>query len=181
MNCIEPLVNEHNLIRQVLEALSLAKEKLEEGERPPVEFFENSVEFARSFMLKFHHYKEEYVLFAFLAQKKNGAIDAQLESLRYQHERSRNFIIEIAGSLDGYSKGQGIQISNVLENLASYISLIRHHIHKEEHIFYPMIEKELSKEEKMALAKEIEKESSKAGDNFLEYARKCVMKIGDFL
>lgn len=92
MRPLETLRNEHGLIRQFLDNLALAVAKLENEERPPKEFFEKAVLFARTFADTFHHIKEEHVMFVRLAQKNNGAIDGQIESLRHQHDRGRNYI-----------------------------------------------------------------------------------------
>ena len=89
MDPIETLSNEHGLIRQFLDVLSIAAEKIEEGQHPSEAFFEKAVEFARAFADHYHHFKEEHVLFVQLAQKKQGEVDAQLEALRYEHERGR--------------------------------------------------------------------------------------------
>ena len=48
MEIVEMLVKEHGLIRQFLDNLDLAVEKIEGGERPPREFFEKAVKFARN-------------------------------------------------------------------------------------------------------------------------------------
>jgi len=181
MNPLEILGNEHGLIRQALDSLSLAKEKLEAGERPKTEFFEKALEFARTFVLKYHHFKEEHVMFGLLAQRKNGAIDAQLESLRYQHERGRDFIGEIAKSLEGYGKGQEVQSSALLENLAAYVSLLRHHIHREDHVFYPLVERELTEGEMKDLAKAFEREEAKFGEGVGDKARRLVREMGALL
>jgi hemerythrin-like domain-containing protein len=58
MDAIELLVNEHGLIRQYLDNLSVAAEKLESGERPSEVFFKKAVEFAKKFTEKFHHFKK---------------------------------------------------------------------------------------------------------------------------
>lgn len=70
-------------------------------------------------------------MFTQLAQKTGGAFDGQIESLRHQHERGRNSIAEIASSLEGYTRGNEIQTTALIENLAAYISLLRHHIHED--------------------------------------------------
>ena len=70
MAVTEMLVNEHGLIRRFLEELALADEKLENGVKPPRDFYEKAVQFARTFADRFHHIKEEYVMFVRLAQKK---------------------------------------------------------------------------------------------------------------
>jgi len=76
MDPIETLTNEHGLIRQFLDVLSMAAEKIEEGQHPSEAFFEKAVEFARAFADHYHHFKEEHVLFVQLAQKKQGEVDA---------------------------------------------------------------------------------------------------------
>lgn len=181
MKPTELLISEHNLIRQALDNFSLAVEKLEKGETPSREFLEKAVEFARSFADKFHHFKEEYLMFGYFAQKKSGALDAQIETLRHQHERGRNLIGEIAHSLDSYSKWEDAQTIMLLENLAAYTSLLRHHIHREDHVFYPMVDKELSDAEQQALLDEFKKEDAKTGGTTFENSKKLVMKMGSLL
>jgi len=181
MRPLETLRNEHGLIRQFLDNLALAVTKLEDEERPPKEFFEMAVQFARTFADKFHHIKEEHVMFVRLAQKNNGAIDGQIESLRHQHDRGRNYISAIAEALDGYAEGRPIQVSDVLENTAAYISLLRNHIHKEDHVFFPMVEKELSDEEQDELQSEFDKARRKADDDTFETNHKLVVDMGSML
>ena len=181
MKPLEILTNEHGLIRQFLENLALAVEKLENEERPPKEFFENAVQFARTFADAFHHFKEEHVMFVRLAQKHDGTMDGQIESLRHQHERGRTYISEIADALNGYAAGRPIQISQVLESTAAYISLLRNHIHKEDHVFFPMVQAELSEEEEQQLQVEFEKARQKAGEDTFESSHKLIVDMGSML
>ncbi|MBW1827698.1 MAG: hypothetical protein JRI78_12165 [Deltaproteobacteria bacterium] len=53
----------------------MARDKLEKGKRPPKAFFQKAVEFFKTFVDKFHHFKEEYLMFGLLSQKKDGAHD----------------------------------------------------------------------------------------------------------
>ncbi len=148
MKPTEMLVEEHHLIRQALESLSLVVQKMEGGETVSREFFEKSIEFVRLFADKFHHFKEEYLMFIRLSEKKKNEIDSQIDVLRYQHDRGRNHVIEIENALDGYYKNpDGVQATIIIENLASYISLLRQHIHREDYIFYPMADEAFSPEE----------------------------------
>jgi hemerythrin-like domain-containing protein len=181
MKPTEILVSEHNLIRQALESCSLAVEKLESGEKPPMEFFEKAVEFARTFSDKFHHHKEEYLMFGRLAQRKNGQIDAQIDSLRYQHDRGRDLIAEITQSLTRYSEGQDPQATIILEDMAAYVSLLRHHIHREDYVFYPMVDKELTAADQKYLLDEFKKEASKDGGRIFENSQKLVREMGALL
>ncbi len=185
MGPLEILSNEHGLIRQFLDNLALAVEKLEDEQRPPTEFFEKGVEFARTFADSFHHIKEEHVMFRRLAQNKGGEIDGQIESLRHQHERARNYTAAITEALPGYDSGQPFQVSQVLESAAAYVSLLRNHIHKEDHIFFPMVKEVLSEEEEEQLLVEFNKARDKAreetGAEAFESAHKLVVDMGSAL
>jgi len=181
MKPLETLRNEHGLIRQFLDNLTLAVEKLQNEEPPPREFFDLAVEFAREFADRFHHFKEEHVMFVRLAQKKSGAIDGQIEALRHQHERGRNCVAAIADALDGYAAGKPAQVSQVLENVAAYAALLRNHIHKEDHIFYPMAQEVLSAEEESQLEAEFAKAREKVGEDTFERCHKLVVDMGSML
>ncbi len=181
MEPLETLSNEHGLIRQFLSNLALAAEKLEEDQRPPREFFEKAVQFARTFADTFHHIKEEHVLFVRLAQKKNGELDGQIDALRHQHERARNYIATIVDNLDGYAEGQSIQVGRVLESTSAYVSLIRNHIHREDHVFFPMAEKELTAEEEAQLQVEFDRARAKCGEDAFEAGHKLIVDMGSML
>jgi len=181
MKPTEILVDEHNLIRQALDSFVLAVEKLERNERPPTEFFEKGVKFVRTFADKFHHYKEEYLMFGHLAEKNNGELDAQIDALRYQHDRGRDLIGAIDSALEGYDQGEDARTTILLENLAAYVSLLRSHIHKEDHSFYPLVDKEFSEDEQRSLLEEFHKEESKAGGQILEESQKLVKEMGALL
>lgn len=181
MDAIEILVNEHSLIRQFLDNLSIAIERLETDERPPREFFEKAIDFARNFTDKFHHFKEEHVMLAQLAQKKAGTLDGPIDSLRHQHEHGRNFIREVSNSLDGYAKGDEIYTTTLLENLAAYIHLLRHHIHREDHNFYQLVKKEFSEKELEGLLELFKEEDKKTGEKAFENGRKLVQEMAGLL
>lgn len=181
MKPLETLRNEHGLIRQFLDNLALALEKLEQGGRPPKEFFDMAVQFARTFADTFHHIKEEHVMFVRLAQKKNGALDGQIEALRHQHERGRNYISAIREALEGYAAGQPIPTSQIIENTAAYAALLRNHIHTEDHVFFPMVQDVLTEVEDEALQAEFDKAREKAGEDFFEKSHKLVVDMGSQL
>ena len=103
-------------------------------------------------------------MFGLLALKKDGAFDGPIGSLRFQHERCRACIDEISNALDGYAERDYIATTGLLESLAAYISLLRRHICEEDHIFFKMAEKKLSKEEEDILSVQFKKEDQKMGD-----------------
>jgi hemerythrin-like domain-containing protein len=182
MKATDILNREHDLILQALENLAGARDKIESGQSPPREFFEKALMFLREFADKFHHFKEEYLMFGLLALKKEGAFDGPIGALRYQHERCRKCIDEMNRSLDGYANGEDIAITSLLENLAAYISLLRRHIHEEDDTFFPMAEKELSKEEEEILLMQFKKEDEKMGaQKFYDNCRNLIDEMDALL
>lgn len=177
MDPIETLRNEHGLIRRFVDLLSVAVARLEIENPPPRAFFDGGIDFVRGFSDGFHHKKEELVMFRQLAQKKNGAIDGQIEALRYQHDQGRAFIKAIAGALEGYADGDPGKASIVRENAASFASLLRHHIHIEDHIFFPMCSEEMTAEELADLGVKFDKVQEKHGADTFERYHKLVVDL----
>ncbi len=181
MDPLETLGNEHGLIRHYLENLALGARAIEDGQRPSRAFFDKVVEFARTFTDGYHHFKEEHVLFVQLAQKRGGEVDAGLDVLRYEHERGRELVATIAGALDGYAAGDPRQTTALLESCAAYGSLVRHHIHTEDHVFYPMVRAELAAGELADIGEHFEKEREQHGGAAFEQAHKLVVDMGSIM
>ncbi len=178
MNPMEILAKEHDLIRQALDSCRLARQKMEEGTNPPAEFFEKMVEFARTYVDKRHHFKEEYLMFGRLAEIHRSDLDAEIEALRQQHDHGREFVSEMANALDGYSKGKDAQVTIMLENLAPYTTMLRHHILREDRVFYPMVVEELSREEMDDLAALYTKEDEKPERGTIEGMEALAQELG---
>lgn len=181
MDPIDTLRQEHVLISRFIDTLAMAVARLEEDRHPPPEFFSQSVLFASEFADTFHHRKEELVMFRQLAQKKSGAIDGRIEALRYQHDQGRNLVAGIRDSINGYAEGDPTAIATVRENGAAYVSLLRHHIHTEDHIFFPMAQAEMTEDEFDALALEFERERERLGPGTFKRFHKTVVHLGAML
>lgn len=174
------LFEEHNLIRHMLETAQKAKDLIEADKYPDQQFFFKMIEFADKFVDRYHHFKEEYIMFGLLAQKKEGTLDSEIGALRFQHERCKKFISEIESSLSGYQRKEEIAVTHLLENLSSYISVLRRHIYKEESRYFPIVDSEFSEDEKDMLRKQFNKEISKQED-FLKKHRKLVEAMEQLL
>jgi hemerythrin-like domain-containing protein len=181
MDALETLSNEHGLIRQYLDNLGMAAQRIENGQRPSAAFFEKAIDFARTFADSYHHFKEEHVLFVRLAEEKKGEIDAQLDALRYQHERGRSLVTGISEALEGYIARDPSKTTDLLEKMAAYGSLLRHHIHTEDHIFYPLARKLLGEDELRRVEPEFEKAKAKHGADTFERYHKLVVDMGSIL
>jgi len=163
MSAMDLLKKEHKLIQRYLDNLTVAQDLLIAREEVPPSVIQKTVRFAKEFMNKTHHFKEEYVLFLKLAEKKEGALDPQIVSLRDQHERSRGLVAKINEASKGYEKGDEIAFSILAENLGYYVSLEKAHLFRENHVFYPMAEEIFSDDEMAAFDSEFAKIDEKQG------------------
>ena len=181
MEAVTMLKEEHIVILDFLDQLTLAGERIVKDKFPPKEFFETAVDFARTFADKFHHYKEEDIMFRILAQKHSGSLDGQLEKLRQQHEQCRDYMTAISASAEGCASGSDGDARILHRNLADYVTTLRKHINFENVTFFPLIARELSSDELDALAVEFRKWDEKMGGMTLENGKKIVKSLAESL
>jgi len=181
LNAIEILLEEHRLIQRGLELLTTAAEKIVRNQNPPREFFEKAAIFTHDFTNKFHHYKEEIVMFGLLAQKHLGEIDGEMERLRNQHEILRNYMSEISDSLDGYSRNIDAEARRLHRNLSEYIETLRRHIHAEDKIFYPLAEKTLTADEMRELTDKFQEYAASAGSDGMQAGRALIDEMSSLV
>ena len=181
MNPVDILIEEHILVRQFIDNLSIAQNKLERDLYPSSEFFDKAVKFAQNYTDSYHHYKEEYVMFTQLEYFKNGSLGEQIKLLKQQHVRGRNYIQKISDCLEGYAERNDLYISTILENMAAYISLIKNHIHKEDYIFFPMVKEIFPENVLRSLVELYILEDQKKGGKTLENSRKLIEQMNTLL
>lgn len=176
------LKTEHGLILRHLENLWLAQKHLEKGRRPAPEFFETAVGFSRDFADRFHHVKEEFVLFGVLAQKQNGRLDMEIGALRHQHECCRHSIVEIERALKGYRARDEIAATAVLTHLAAYTAILQRHICLEDTIFFPMADALLTSEDHRNVADYFDEEGQRMqGRSLWDKSRRQVDSMQEML
>ena len=74
-----------------------------------------------------------------------------------------------------------IKTGELLENVAAYASLLRHHIHLEDHVFYPMARKTLTEQELETIGLEFDKQQEKHGQDTFERCHKMVVDMGSIV
>lgn len=181
MEAVTILKKEHTVILEFLDQLALAGEMVVQDKFPPEQFFEQAVAFARKFADKFHHFKEEDIMFRILAQKKSGALDAELEKLRQQHEHCRSYVSAISAAAEGCVAGSDDQARVLHRNLLDYVTMLRKHINFENITFFPLVTRELSSEELEALAVEFGKWDEKMGGMTFDEGQKTVKSLAALL
>ena len=172
MTILETLTAEHHLIRDYADKIQIAAEVYGWGERPPQEFFEAMFDFSDKFIEKYHHIKEEEVLFPMLVKKLKGELNSQFRALANQHKSARSALNEVRRCLKGYVNGDDNQTSIFWRGLGDYNSFLRAHLNRENHVFLPWVERKLTKSESREMERKFEAEEKKLGKEYLDECKK---------
>ena len=166
---INMLVKEHEKILLVVDALEKKCGFLESGENVDKDFFTKVIDFIRNYADRFHHAKEEDILFReFNKCAEEGCVHCNpVEQMLHEHDLGRDFVKGLEKGLNENNK------KKILENARGYIQLIREHIFKEDNILYPMADESLSKEvqeDMLKKFKNIENQRIKDIEKYLNFA-----------
>ena len=146
---IKILVDEHKNILKVVDALEKECNEIKSGKGVDEDFFRNVIEFIRNYADKFHHAKEEEILFKeFCNTAEKGCLHCNpVEQMLYEHNIGRDFVKGIEEGMKERDKRK------IVENALGYVNLIREHILKEDNILYPMSENSFDKKTKEKILK----------------------------
>ncbi len=134
------LSEEHQNILKVIDALLKECDVLESGKEIDRAFFEKAIDFIRNYADKFHHAKEEDILFVELNRNEEKMHCNPVEQMLHEHDLGRNFV---KGLKEGVEEDDKIKI---IENARGYAYLLRDHINKEDSILYPMADEALGQQ-----------------------------------
>lgn len=145
-NVTRVMSDEHQLILRMIALVEQNTQLLEEGRFKNLQFFIDAVDFIRNYADRFHHAKEEDVLFIELI--KNGMPEKQspIEAMHMEHEQGRAYVRGMEAAAQKALDGWPGQIPVIAENAKGYAKLLRDHIDKEDNILYPLAERVLPEE-----------------------------------
>lgn len=139
------LSDEHQNILKVIKALTCRCDEINSGKEIDQKFFNEAVSFIRNYADKFHHAKEEDILFKILSDHEKMHCDPTKQML-VEHGEGRNFV---KGMEEALQKGDKKEL---LKNAQGYCELLQDHIFKEDNILYPMADEALSEAEQKNIA-----------------------------
>ena len=166
---IRILSEEHQNILKVVDALEDRCRKLSE-KNIDERFLLDVVDFIRNYADKFHHAKEEDILFKeFCKSAEKGEVHCNpVDQMLYEHDIGREFVKKIE---------EGVKENNskkIIEGANGYSSLIREHIFKEDNILYPMADGAFNdkiKQKMLKQFKEVEKKKRKDKEKYLNFVK----------
>ncbi len=147
------LMDEHENILKVMEALERKCNELRPEKSLDEVFFRKTIDFIRNYADSFHHAKEEDILFKeFKKCADEGCVHCDpTEQMLYEHNLGRDFVKGMEKALGSKNKEE------VVKNARGYINLIKEHIYKENNILYPMADEALSKQTQISMLEKFEK------------------------
>lgn len=148
MKPTEKMSEEHKHILKVVSSLEKECAKLKNGSDINKEFFAKAIDFVRNYADKFHHAKEEDILFVEL--NKEGVLTHcnPTHQMLHEHDLGREFIKNLETGVTQNDK------EKVIENAQGYAQLLKEHIMKEDDILYPMADQSLDEEAQKRLAEQ---------------------------
>lgn len=148
------LVVEHVLILRMVSLVEEEAARLAAGGAVDGGFWRDAVAFIRGYADRFHHAKEEEVLFTALV--KNGMPEKRspIEAMHLEHERGRAHVRALEAAAEAALAGVPGQEPLIVAHACGYAELLRGHIEREDTILYPLAERVLPEEVRPAMLRD---------------------------
>ncbi len=135
------LVNEHLLILRMIALLERNAPRTTDGTYANWQFYLDGVDFIRTFADRFHHAKEEDVLFEALVVNGMPRENSPIAAMLMEHDQGRAFVKGMEAAVLAAMDGETGCGAIIAENALAYAALLREHIEKEDDILYPLAER----------------------------------------
>ena len=126
------LSDEHQNILKVIKAVRKECQKIKAGGALDHEFFTQAIDFIKNYADKFHHAKEEDILFKAMCQPDIAMHCNPIDQMLHEHDLGRGFIKNAVEALETDDSDR------VVASILDYAYLLEDHIAKEDNILYPM-------------------------------------------
>lgn len=150
---IKKLMNEHVLIKRLIALIPRITGHIDVSTEEGKNIIIRAVDFIRNFADKYHHAKEEEILFKYFDE----GLDI-LQAMHADHETARAHVKAILENVDKNNTGA------VVEHLTAYRELLVEHIKKEDEILYPWMDRSFSDTQVGALFARFNEVDERFGD-----------------
>ncbi|KKK78887.1 hypothetical protein LCGC14_2839020, partial [marine sediment metagenome] len=125
---LRQLIEEHKAIKSMLSILESVCNKLESKEEINPEDLEQILDFIKTFADKYHHEKEEYLLFPAMEKAGIPREGGPIAVMLMEHNVGRDFVKRMSEAVAKYQDGIRNGSQEIIENARGYISLLTPHI-----------------------------------------------------
>ena len=137
----QTLVDEHRLILRMIALLERNAPRTAAGGYCNWQFYLDSVDFIRNYADRFHHAKEEDVLFEALVTNGMPRANSPVAAMLMEHDQGRAYVSAMENAAREALAGQPGREAVIAENALAYAELLLGHISKEDEILYPLAER----------------------------------------
>jgi hemerythrin-like domain-containing protein len=145
-NVTHVMMQEHQLILRMITLVEKNTERMEDGTFDDWNFYLDAMDFVRNYADRFHHAKEEDVLFVELVKNGMPKKSSPIEAMLIEHDQGRDFILKLEQAVLKTIAGATDQKPIIAVQAKGYAALLRDHIEKEDQILYPLAERVLPAE-----------------------------------
>ena len=158
----------------VISAIENECDLLGKGKDLDKAFFGRVIDFIKNYADRFHHSKEEDILFKEMCNDTVQLHCNPTTQMLYEHDTGRQYVKGLEEAL-----GED-DVPRVIENAMGYALLLQDHIHKEDNILYPMAEQALDTETKRSMLERfIEVEGKRFPEGTKEYYEAMAREFGE--
>ena len=137
------LVDEHRLILRMIALLEKNAPRTAAGAYRNWQFYLDGIDFIRQYADRFHHAKEEDVLFKALVDNGMPKDNSPVGAMLMEHDQGRAFVRAMEEAVLEAQAGSTDCYQAIADNAIGYAELLRDHISKEDDILYPLAERVL--------------------------------------
>ncbi|OGX60590.1 MAG: hypothetical protein A2471_03330 [Omnitrophica WOR_2 bacterium RIFOXYC2_FULL_45_15] len=167
---IKKLVDEHVLIKRLIALIDPLCEHINKSKEVDSRLVLDCVDFIRNYADKYHHMKEEDVLF-----KNTGEGLDIIKVMLEDHVTGRNHVKQVVEGAEKRNKQQ------IVEHIQGYKELLTQHIKKEDEILYPWIDRGLSTADVGRLYEEFNQKDASLPSDFEAKYQDLVAKVEGIL
>lgn len=168
------MVEEHKLILRMIALVEENAARAEAGSFEDWQFFLDAVDFIRNYADRYHHAKEEDTLFTALVANGMPQENSPVAAMLMEHDQGRAFVRGMEAAAQKALNGDAGQGAIIAENARGYAALLRDHIHKEDHILYPLAERVLPEEMRPDMLRAYQQAEAAVSEDFAEKYRRMV-------
>jgi len=163
------LVDEHRLILRMIALLEHNAPLTLEGSYTNWQFYLDGVDFIRNYADRFHHAKEEDVLFAALVKNGMPRENSPVAAMLMEHEQGRAFVRGMETAVKEAMADLPGREGDIVQNVLAYAALLRDHIAKEDDILYPLAERVIPESMRSEIVREYQRAEMHSCSDFTEY------------
>lgn len=147
MNSINTMINEHKNIKRMLKVIRDISLRILDNKYFEVEDFYKIIDFIRNYADKYHHGKEEDILFKYMVEEGGEVANKMITyGMLLDHDLGRMYVKGLEDSVNKYRLGNINERLDIIANAISYSNLLESHIEKEDNVAYTFGQRILSNE-----------------------------------